>query len=297
MKRRVICLLFVIVIVFCGVVPVSAHTRRTHDKQLEYMIFGDEKYSSRHSNVRDKVIALEEAVYLCVDQYNGNGKQDLNDLRNRKVPHLPKTIDTINIGANAEHRYYTHLGWDHDYSNDKNVPTGWNKTWGIRKGILRETVDKELFSDVKYIAPIQWVINLFNNEHYDEKCESFCALVYYIHLISDNEAAECIDDLNSTCLLYSRDDPETPSPGIVPELIKHCEILFQDQISSYKYHGLMSRLKRINTRSVKFKYSDNGESEEEFQEYHECVEELIECIHDYIPSMLMEEDYFRESFK
>lgn len=303
MKRKALCIFLIIIIVASGMIPVVAHGRKEHDEQLELVLFGNSKYSTQHPEVKDKIQALEDAVYLYVDQFQGNGVDCLSYLQNRSVSHLPQTISEIDFPSNYEHRKYTHLGFDFDYSDGKVVdyPNDWPERWEKRKNILIYTVEKELFSEVKSIFIIQWIKDLFNNRHYDEKRNSFCALVYYVHIISDNEEAKNIVALKNTYKLTRFNDhniePYDTGPGIIAELIDHFKILFQDQVGSYKYMGLISELSVLKTRcdrianSTGLIYTDDG-----FQEYHECVIDLLNCLSRYVPYMLMEEDYFAAAF-
>ena len=47
-----------------------------------------------------------------IDQYNGDGATELNNLIADKIPGIPSTIAEFDFSANYAHRNYTHRGWN-----------------------------------------------------------------------------------------------------------------------------------------------------------------------------------------
>ena len=295
MNRKLLSVIVIVAIVLGVSMPVMAHERNEHDRQLEYVLFGDKYYSRNHPENKDKVKAIQCAAYLCVDQFNNKGEKDLEYLENRDIPDLPDKIKEIDYDSSGNaHRYNTHMGWDFDFVKSRN-DKDWDKTWQVRKGILINTIDKELMSEVKSFVVIQWVKDLIEDNHYDEKCDSLCALIYYVHLIGDAEEAKTCQSLSGMYKLTNLNDNE--NPGVIPDLIKHCEILFQDQINTFKYRGLMKDLDSIKSRSKKLTGSVGGiNTDEELQQYKQCATDLLDCLARYVPNMLMEEDFWTEAF-
>lgn len=132
--------------------------------------------------MREAIEAIESAAYLCPDQFNGSGKEELNTLIAYGVPGIPNSIDEINFTSNWQHRRYTHMDWvpmEHpDVGN-----------WDMRKEILLATVNK-VFDFGPFTDPVPllgWKVD------YTDQCNSFCALVYYVHILGDNEALDTFD--------------------------------------------------------------------------------------------------------
>lgn len=127
--RKWIGLILIFIICISTAMPAYAHNRDEHDEDLEYVLFGDREYKKTHkanTTAVTKIKALEDAAYLCVDQFNGSGKDALKNLQKEKVPDIPETIDEIDFKSNSAHRYYTHRGW--------NVTTNPDKAhWSTRK--------------------------------------------------------------------------------------------------------------------------------------------------------------------
>ncbi|MCR4781746.1 MAG: hypothetical protein K5851_03210 [Lachnospiraceae bacterium] len=71
-------------------------------KAIEYVLFGDRDYKETHPNDKAKIQAIEDATYLCVDQYNGNGKKELENLQNEKIPDMTST-QMLQAGETKNH--------------------------------------------------------------------------------------------------------------------------------------------------------------------------------------------------
>lgn len=282
-----------------------------HDKQMEYVIFGDEEYSKNNPGERaDVVTSLHYATYFCVDQFNYN-KQAVEDdrklafLRNdRKVPGLPQNVENeLNYTAFGEkHRIYTHRGWDHSYS-----PTELEKShWETRKKLLIATVKKEFDPGI-----VNNVLSFFGNndaevltDNYDAKCEEFAALLYYIHLLGDY-----IYDNEELKKSGSKED----QPYMVKDLIialggtrnnetiihdlKEC---LQSLFGKKKSKALIAELDRIETKIDYVLYEESKvgglNTVGRYLEYSSYGQEVLDTLHDYIPELLREEAFFSRVF-
>jgi hypothetical protein len=137
-----------------------------------------------------KTAALQKAVYLAVDATDsakdcGKIQEAINFLRQNFSLNPSITPDQI-ITPNAEHQWYTHLGWDYDYTKEP-LPEGWTKEMTQaqqKKYILRKTI---LLNTVKYVFP-----HLPN-----DKINSMAALLYYTHIAGDLRWNELPDYLVS----------------------------------------------------------------------------------------------------
>ena len=296
MRKYLKWLSFLLVIVLClySAMPVFAHDRKEHDEDLEYVLFGEKDYKSTHPLAADKINALEDAVYLCVDQFNGSGKDALQNLQTEGIADIPDSIDDIDFKSNSAHRYYTHRGWDITY--DKKLDKA---HWSVRKKILVNTVDKELFSENRsFISKIPVLSSIFAKKELREdrqKCVSLSTLIYYVHIIGDHNEAEKYTALANIYPLTSLNDRD--NPGIIPDLIQNCSILFDDQKDSYVYDNFMQELEDIESKSDKLTSSKGGiNTEVKFKSYHQYADDLLELLATYIPGMLKKEDFFSQSF-
>ncbi len=138
MKRR-LALVVALVMLFTCLLPTIcyAHERQEHDKDLVSVLFSEEfDVKQQPENVQDYIAALSCAVYLAVDQYQGNGQDSLDFLLEQGYLGIPETIEDFDYHTNPSiHRSFTHRGWDHTYIDDK-------ARWNIRKNLLIEVVNQ-----------------------------------------------------------------------------------------------------------------------------------------------------------
>ena len=133
MTKRVICIFLAITMALASISVSYAHDRAGHDADIEYVLFGEENYKNSHPLVKDILEALEDATYLCVDQYNGSGEKELKNLLDKeKIPGIIKSIDEINYTSNSTLRGLTHRGWNMIYDEKAH--------WPLRQAILINTV-------------------------------------------------------------------------------------------------------------------------------------------------------------
>ena len=136
------------------------------------ILFGD----SALSKVNDEnVKMLMSALYLCSEQSDNQGQDKVDYLKTRKVSGIPELPD-LNIKSNVLMQC-SHNSWEYEFSSAK-------KNQANRKKTLRNTVNKVFdFGLVNH-----WVGSKSG------KCNSFAALLYYSHILSDYLA----DDLSET---------------------------------------------------------------------------------------------------
>ena len=270
-------------------VTAFAHERDEHDKDINRVLFGVDDYKSGHEKTADVIRALEDAAYLAVDQYNHHGQDALDNLNSRKIPGIPSSIEDIDFTGNYAHRNFTHRGWNIQYPEKSH--------WSMRRTILMNTVEHELFVDSD--TPLSWFPwaseKVYGRRGTEKQQESFCVLLYYTHIIGDHIEAKKFQDLAYVAPLIRPDDRD--NPGIIPELISCIEVLFEDQKHTFLYSGLIQELQNLQYKSEKLVRSDGGiNNDQKFEEYHECAVKLLDVLKTYIPDLLKNEEFFYSKF-
>ncbi len=281
MKKTIVALSLITAMIVSCISTVYAFPREKHDDYLQSMLFIEGQPDSNQEAVK----LLEEASFLAIDQFNGTGQKELTDL-SKAVRGVPEDILAINFKANdITHRYYTHKGWDFDYQLSLNEDPAHSLT---RKRILLLTVndifDFGLFSG-------SW----FGHDMFDKKCNSFCALIYYAHVIGDHINDKTYKN-NPQAPLYRPNDEK--NPGIIPEMIKHCEILFADNQSGERVYEDFIRELKSQFERIKPLVNSKGriDTQEEFDVYHKCAEDLMDLLINNVPILLKGEDFFLKVF-
>lgn len=285
--KRFYFLLVIVLLLFQCAASVFAHGRDEHDEEIELVLFGSRDYAVSHPLQSKKIKALEDAVYLCVDQFNGSGTDELENLQDRKITGLPKSISEIDFTGNYSHRKYTHRGWNlTSYDDDAH--------WPKRQKILLNTVEKELFSSDNGL--ISTVTNLFGSRKDKDKIESFSALLYYVHVLGDHIEADSIGKL-AYVIPLSRQHESGDNPGLITELIGHLQVLFQGQNNTRRYNSFMQELRALWNTSYSVVNTD-GEvnSSEKFDVYHQCAIDLLNTLSMYVPELLQGEEFFKNTF-
>lgn len=221
---------------------------------------------------------IYSASYLAIDQYNGSGIDDLRELKNYGIKWLPTSIIDINFTANSNHRTHTHRGWDTVYNPDKGH-------WDIRKMILLSTVNNVFNFGSKTNNP----------ERYEGQCNSFAALIYYVHLLGDTENS---DDLNEALIMLPlggrKDDI-----GIIHELLQHIEILFPKQHADPDYKELVNELKNIDSKLKPLVQQKGGlqkDDKESRDKYRSYATETLSVLEHYLYKLLKNEPFFKKVF-
>lgn len=171
MKKRIVAMLLAWIVLIAIAQPAWAHDREEHDADIEFILFGSESYKESHSSIKDSIQALEDAVYLTVDQFNGKGAEELKRLKGMGVKALPSSIDEFNYTSNYAHRGFTHRGWDFEYPEEAH--------WPVRKRILTNTVQKVLFDEDTPLSWFPWLSDkLCGTAQRAAQRDSFCAVLY-----------------------------------------------------------------------------------------------------------------------
>ena len=266
--------LLALVLLLSDIPIVRAYERKDHDQMTEDVLFKNFKVIDNDLACLDEINAIECAAYLAIDQFNENGQGDLNVLKAFGVKKLPKLRDIDYPSSGAYHRRATHRGWTAEIGvYDGEVL----ERWLLRKEILISTVEK-----------------IFDFKGDEVKKDSFCALIYYIHILGDR-----IDDTkyypNAEIMeLGGRTDEQ----DIACELLKYIEILFEDQKHTHKYQHVVSELE-ISDSGIKELLQSQPSglmSEETFEKYQKYADEIREVLTCNLPEMLKDEDFFSEVF-
>lgn len=174
MRKRIVAILVAAIVLTAIAQPAWAHGREQHDADIELILFGCENYKESHSSAKDSIQALEDAVYLAVDQFNGNGAKELEQLKGMGIKGLPRSIDAFDYSSNSTHRGLTHRGWDFEYLEKAH--------WPIRKSILTNTVQKVLFDESAPLSWFPWLSDkLYDTTQSTKQRDSFCALLCCPH--------------------------------------------------------------------------------------------------------------------
>ena len=267
----------------------ESEDRKKHDADIEMVLFGERNYKSTHPVIKEKIQALQDATYLALDQFNNGGAKALDFLRERGIPDLPSTIGEFKFKGNYSHRLFTHRGWN--LGNEKDAK------WSIRVKILRNTVHNELFQALDTpLSWFPWAEGVVFGKKDTKQQESFCILLYYIHVLGDHLQAEKFTDLAYISPLVRPNNKD--NPGLIPEVLLCMKDLFSSQINSYAYISLKQELENIQDRSEVLINSSGGiNTEEKFTGYHQCADDVLNVLSQYIPQLLDNETFFHDAFK
>lgn len=274
MKRLKWLIVLMCIVLVIGNIPQKGYAfeRDDHDEYMLEVFFKNFKEVKNDPSIQDQIKALECASYLTIDQFNNNGQKDLDFLLTYGVKGIPSRVSDISFNASGTtHRSYTHRGWDFQY------PTVTKELWLARKQILLSTADK-----------------IFDFQEDDVKKDSFCALIYYIHILGDH-----MDDTSYLIKNGLKMDVggRIDKEDIIHELLHHIEIIFSDQKHTNKYRSLTGALERYNDRLAKIVRSDGGiNTAEKFQQKQEYTDNLMKLLTMYLPEMLKEEQFFYDVF-
>ncbi len=266
--------------------PVYAKVGKGHNADLEAVLFGDRVINS---DMQTTIKMLEAASYLTIDQFQSNGQDRLNLLSGNGVKGLPEIAD-INIGPGAiNHRKYAHNGWNSEwhqlkYNSQYSKDEKWQKKWKKRKSILLNTVN-EIF-EFSWFSSIPLIGGVLKD--YGEDCDSFCALVYYTHILGDHEVTNDISQYE--VLLPIGGGPLDNS--IIQELSYHCETLFSDQERSEAYKALMKGLDELNDEWLNM----GDVTESNIKKNQEIATKLLKLMEENVPELLENTDFFADVF-
>ena len=271
-SKGFILFLFVLLTLGCLSNPKAyAFDRKDHDKYMCEVLFKNFLQPENKTSIQDEIEALECASYLAIDQFNGHGQADLDKLIAYGVKGLPSLRDIDFSASGKTHRSYTHRGWDYVYGGIA------GDRWAQRKQILLDTAN-----------------TIFVFDGNEKKKDSFCAVIYYTHILGD-----LMDDKSYKIQNGLIMDPggRVDKADIIDELLKHFKVLFADQKYTHKYLFLTNAMERYNVKLSRIVRSDGGiNSDEKFELRQKYVTGLMKLLTSYLPEMLKEESFFYNAF-
>lgn len=290
MKKRLCAFALVLMLIVSFPVPGFADVAKVHWKEMKMALFGEETYPYKEgTDEKTAIVLLEQATSLAIDQHNKDSKSYLTTLQSKKdgfqIYSLPESISEINLDKNGNsHRQFSHLGWDFEYQN---LEQGDLAKWSVRKKIMLSTAE----SIFDFNGKSNKLDALFNR--YNEECQSFCALLYYVHILGDHRyLKDCNDYQNKRGQMISLAGNKDDTDAIIPELQKHATVLFGDAANK-----LVEDLDDLNKQARSLSYTTgNVTNEEEFEQYKKYVEDLFEILNEHLPDLLKEEAFFNKVF-
>ena len=147
---------------------VFACDEKQTDMYVTQILFGN---SAQSKKADENVKMLMSALYLCSEQCDNSGQDKVDYLKERRVFGIP-SLKNLNVKSN-DLMQCSHKKWEYEFSPAQ-------KTQANRKKVLLNTVNK--------VFDFGLVNNWFSSK--EGKCNSFAALLYYSHILSDSLAAD-----------------------------------------------------------------------------------------------------------
>lgn len=176
MKKRTLVFLLVLILLFMFPSTVFACNKNQTDTYTIQILFGDNA-GNKESN--KYVRMLLDAQYICSEQSNDQGKAELSYLKKQKVFGVP-ALSKVNVKS-KDLLECSHGTWEYESLFVK-------KAQNHRKELLENTTSK--------VFDFGLINNVFKRKN--GKCNSFAALLYYSHILSD----------------YLADDPENSEANV-----------------------------------------------------------------------------------
>lgn len=304
MIKRFLALLLVLTLVAGLTVQVHAYNAKGHNKVIEKILFGKGDYAQSISpDIHENLQMLEYATTICLDQYNGHYTDELKYLNDQRIRGIVSQISDIDFSGNSRHRQKTHLGWDYTYSSD-------DAHWSERKTLLLQTVNKTFgFRKIAGEQKILWFTHDFG---YEEKCNSFSAFLYYLHILGEfDELNEKInspsysrtsyDEIFSDVLPLVRTNPADKYPDVFWELEKHLPVILEThkENGSHVYINMMQDIQILAAEARQFALENDDfedPSADVVAEYCRYSVKLIEILQNSIPELLKGEEFFASVF-
>lgn len=277
-------LIATIFLLFNSIFVCFSHSRNGHRSQLYNFLFGEHFSEAELSEYEEmKFKALDCAAYLCIDQFNGYGKSDLNFLRKCGVKNLP-SLDEIDYRASGStHQAKTHRGWDFFYPLKID-----EDRWILRKNILLNT-GRFVFKNIS-----------------ENELNSLCALIYYMHILGDHEGDKPSTAATRMAFGGRHSGRNQPREDILQELDYHIKQLFKSEKKKDDYKmilnfiektekDVLNLLLRPNTETTQ--YRDIKElNEQEYQEYVKLVTSTISELCVRIPTLIKNKSFYKRTF-
>ena len=293
MKKLIAILSAIILVVSTSLVSISAFSAKVHGDYVHKVLFGLDSYQLIVDEYNTDIEILDAALTLCIDQFNGTDRNLLTTLNSEKVRRIPSSISDIDLTevSSKTHRLYTHQGWEkqESYLAETGRKDFINK-WQDRKNILLSTVN-HLFDFGLFAEMGTYLFGIYN-----EKCDSFAATIYYVHILSDYLEAEnykaTLETMMPIAVRASSGDSD-----IINEMIEHFKILFSDQLENPNYASLIDEMNTIHRNILKVSKSNGYPFDDDsYNEYHKQVEYLVNALIEYVPKLLEKEKFFAKKF-
>lgn len=283
-------LLLVFTLAIQAYAPAHAYDdAKDHYADIELVLFENREYKKTlvNGNAKTALQMLEEATALAIDQFGNTGESKLNNLKEYGVPNVPKGIEEIRLSSDPDHHQsYTHLGWDFIYGKEDKA------NWPKRKEIILSTVNK-IFGFSFLSGTI-----LGYKVGYDKKCESFSALIYYVHVIGDhidsNKKKENDPNYRTQNLWiplvrdnYGREN----TPSIIDDLLYHVEVFFAENPGNANvYRYFIQELKNLRADASVDIGKTAGLSSNAY------AEDLRKLLSEFVPILLKKDAFFQTVF-
>ncbi len=163
MKKRWSAFLLAIVLLFSSSSTAFACDEEQTNTYITQILFGDRAQSKAND---ENVKMLLAALYLCSEQADNLGQDKADCLKKGRVSGVPN-LASLNIKGTFLLEC-SHNTWEYEFAGAKKIQAS-------RKTVLRNTVNK--------IFDFGYFNNLFGSSR--GKCDSFAALLYYSHILSD----------------------------------------------------------------------------------------------------------------
>lgn len=252
MKRKLIAGILLCLLVSASLCKAFAHKDNQHYKEIESVLFGTQAATIMGDQASKKLVRhLEYATSIALDQYNGFKDTLLKDLQMYGVPNLPPNVteigteNSINFSDSPnKHRGYTHLGWTYTYGKEFA-----DANWPKRKQMMVETTKKVL------------------NSKDEEICDSFAAILYYVHLLGDMQEDSSRTERDQVIPLIEKHGLSDifihkPNKDIFIELYHYLSVLFEGRVNktylSY-YNRMMRKIKDLYSEAKKDMRSNDDE--------------------------------------
>ena len=251
---------------------------KDHNRWTEEILFGNPSYrSSKPESIVTAIDCLEDALLLCIDQFNMSYQRKLDSLNMQKIPGIPTDISAIDFSAGTNHRVFTHRGWYHVYA-DFEIQRGHAD---VRKQLLFAVVNHVFSFEKDCSSP----------ERAEKVCDSMCCLLYVTHILGDRYHSKAYYGANSTLLLAE----ETES--IIHDLLVCLPVLFleQEKTGDGDYKQLINGLRNLSSKILRERRqaTTNEELLEIDKRYSVDVKALLVK---YIPNLLNKQSWFTTVF-
>lgn len=255
--------------------PEKWKDEKSHNRWTQAMVFGNPAFDSyKDEFTQQKIKILQDAILLCIDQYNFHYSEKLDFLKSKNISGIPDSIDAINFTAGTNHRAYTHRGWNHKYT-DFELNTGHAD---IRKDILRNTVEYIFHFDYYFSSP----------EQADKVRNAMCCLLYITHILGDRFHSKKYYGNVSTLILA---DDSKASETVINDLRECLPILFPNQKSKVK--ELDRKLAQYSQEIVRRHRQEPENWLEIDREYAVLIKDLLK---ESLPDLLKQQDWFTSAF-